>query len=293
MSNLKDKFYYIIGKKNKNKIKQLRLKLNKELMDTLKSNKKFYRKYEGERCFIFGNGPSVKNIDFSLFKDEYTFTVNQFPRFKDFDKLQTNFHLFADERLFYVGNTEKIDKEALNYFKLLKESSTNIEFFSVYSAKSFIDREKIFDGANFNYYCNVLDFYEEYDQNFDITKGIPWFPTCVDYCIAIAIYMGFKEIYLLGCECTGFLKVASLDTTVEANFSYGYNISDNEAKRIKAQLSVYGAVDELEMWVRILKYYDYMAKFALSKNIKIVNCTDGGILYSFERKNINDVLNKK
>ena len=40
------------------------------------------------------------------------------------------------------------------------------------------------------------------------------------------------------------------------------------------------------------KYYNYMEKMAKRDGVKIVNCTDGGILESFERKSLHDVLNK-
>ena len=39
------------------------------------------RKYKdihrGERCFIIGNGPSLKQLDLSLLKNEYTFGMNR------------------------------------------------------------------------------------------------------------------------------------------------------------------------------------------------------------------------
>ncbi|HWQ46194.1 MAG TPA: 6-hydroxymethylpterin diphosphokinase MptE-like protein [Longilinea sp.] len=34
-------------------------------------------KYRGERCFIIGNGPSLRNTDLSKLKDEYTFGLNR------------------------------------------------------------------------------------------------------------------------------------------------------------------------------------------------------------------------
>ena len=51
---------------------------DRNLVAVLKQNAKFQNAYPGKRCFIFGNGPSLKNVDFSLFRDEYTFTVTDF-----------------------------------------------------------------------------------------------------------------------------------------------------------------------------------------------------------------------
>jgi len=60
----------------------------------LKSNqrlKKFQNLYDGKRCFVIGNGPSLKNTDLSLLKDEYTFGMNRiYLAFEDWG-FQTNF----------------------------------------------------------------------------------------------------------------------------------------------------------------------------------------------------------
>ncbi len=34
--------------------------------------------HRGERCFIIGNGPSLKQTDLSRLKDEFTFGMNRF-----------------------------------------------------------------------------------------------------------------------------------------------------------------------------------------------------------------------
>ncbi len=290
MSKFKDRLYYLIGYENKNRIKQLRLKMMKPVMSTLKLNEKFRGIHQGDRCFIIGNGPSISRLNFEKLADEYTFTVNQFARFNGFEKLKTNFHLFGDERVFYLKDSDDLNIENLNYIKKLNESSSDIQFFLVYSSKKFIEKSECFKNAKVNYFSNVIDFYDGFNEGFDLTKSIPWFPTCIDYCIAIAMFMGFNEIYLLGCECTGFLKVTSIDSKNATDYSYGYSVSSNESDRIKQQVKVYGVADELEMWVKILRYYDYFEKYSKLKHIKIVNCTDGGILESFERKSLDDVL---
>ena len=74
----------------------------------LKNNKKYKNIHNGKRCFIFGSGPSLMNIDFGLFENEYVFTVNQLPRKKDFDKLKSNYHFWADD-CFFDGNKNTIE----------------------------------------------------------------------------------------------------------------------------------------------------------------------------------------
>jgi hypothetical protein len=45
--------------------------------DTVSRLKKLENKYEGERCFILGNGPSLRNTDLSKLRHEYTFGMNR------------------------------------------------------------------------------------------------------------------------------------------------------------------------------------------------------------------------
>ena len=60
---------------------------NKRIAKTLDMNKEFENKYAGKRCFILGNGPSLKDEDLSVLKDEYVFTVNQFARKENFEEV--------------------------------------------------------------------------------------------------------------------------------------------------------------------------------------------------------------
>ena len=287
-----DKFYVIIGQRRANKLKRFLTSNKKTTKRILKVNKKFYNIHNGKRCFIIGNGPSAKAIDFKLLKDEYTFTVNQFARFTNYQDLNPDYHVFSDERLFKLDTNKEEDLETLNYMSKIAEIRPKVEFFTKMCSKDFFEKIPAFKNANINYYIDGLTFHDGYELDSNITKQIPWFPTCIDYCIFIAMYMGFSEIYLLGCECTGFLRASIFDKHTTSNIAYGYDVTDSEKKRIEKQFKQYGIADELEIGAKVLKYYDYMAKMAKRDGIKIANCTDGGILESFERKSLDDVLNK-
>lgn len=290
---LRDKFYALIGVKRTNIIKRFITNRKKETKKILEENKEYKNKHYGKRCFILGSGPSIKDLDFSLLKDEYTFTVNQFARFENFEDLKTNYHIFADERIFKLDENKNSDKEALEYIKKLISSSKKIKFFSKLNSKEYIENSKYFKNIDVNYYTDGLSYYENYNLEPDISKQIPWFPTVIDYCIFIALYMGFKEIYLLGCDCTGFLRLATVDETQNADYQYGYKISKNEQERLNNQIKTYGIADELEVWGRIFRYYEWLSNYTKEYNATIINCTDRGILNIFERKSIKEVLKKK
>ncbi len=287
-----DKFYVLLGYRRSNKLKRFLNSNKKENKQILKCNAKFYNLHKGKRCFIIGNGPSAKNINFQDLKNEYTFTVNQFARFENYKDLNSNYHVFSDERLFALDENNPDDREALTYLAKIADLRPKVQFFSKLCSKNFFENASIFKDIDINYYIDGLVFHDGYELDCDITKQIPWFPTCIDYCIFIAMYMGFTEIYLLGCECTGFLRATMFDKNINDNISYGYNVSDNEKRRIERQFKMCGIADELEIGAKVLKYYDYLAKMAKRDGVRIVNCTDGGILESFERMSLDDVLKK-
>lgn len=290
LNRIINKFYLIIGRENTNKVKRFMVDRNKKIKSEISKNQKFYNIHKGERCFIIGNGPSAKNIDFKKLANEYTFTVNQFSRFDNFENLKTNYHVFADERIFKLDENKEVDREALTYLKKLISSSDSIQFFSKISSKDYIETSSYFEGIRVNYYQDELTFHENYNLDFDITKQIPWFPTVIDYCIFIAMYMGFTEIYLLGCDCTGFLKISTLLDEYSNNFSYGYNITNNEAERIKNQLKTYGVAEELEIWGRIFRYYEYLEDFSKKNGVRITNCTEKSLLFTFQTNSLEEVL---
>ena len=53
-------------------------------------------KYRGERCFIIGNGPSLKETNLSLLQDEYTFGLNRFYLLFDELGFTSTFHVVAN-----------------------------------------------------------------------------------------------------------------------------------------------------------------------------------------------------
>ncbi len=66
----------------------------------------YRNKYKGQRCFIIGNGPSLKKMDLSCLKDEITMGSNGI--FKMFDELgfNTDFIFFEDREQTYLRRKE-------------------------------------------------------------------------------------------------------------------------------------------------------------------------------------------
>ena len=193
----------------------------------LKENSKFQNKYKGKRCFIVGNGPSLKMQDLSLLENEYVFTVNQAIRNENFVKMKSNFHFWADANFFIIDENKPEDMELLGTMKSVSQGNENIEVFFPIEQKDFVKKFGLDKSLNVNYFSSALCMTEKYRKKIDFTKAIPMYGTVVQWCIIAAIYMGFSEIYLLGCDNTSLMVTLKSALNVNDDDDYAYHISEN------------------------------------------------------------------
>ena len=85
----------------------------------LAKNQELKNLHAGERCFVLGNGPSLRQVDLSLLSNEFIFTVNNFSFVEGFEKARTNAHLWMDLSFFNLRNDMKfnMDKILGNYHR--------------------------------------------------------------------------------------------------------------------------------------------------------------------------------
>ncbi|HEY0007112.1 MAG TPA: hypothetical protein VGB55_00165, partial [Tepidisphaeraceae bacterium] len=57
---------------------------------------RYHNKHAGQRCFILGNGPSLKQTDLTLLKNEVTFGLNRI--YMNFDAMgyETTYHVVVN-----------------------------------------------------------------------------------------------------------------------------------------------------------------------------------------------------
>lgn len=139
--------------------------------------KKFKDKHKGETCYILGNGPSLKDVDFTQLEGKVVFGTNGIYK-NDWDFVPT--YLVA------------VNPLVLEQFGEGIQSTKTIKFLSapIISLKIKPDGE-----------THILDtsLNKPYFQT-DISKPL-WEGHTVTYvCLQIAYFMGFKEVILLGLD---------------------------------------------------------------------------------------------
>ena len=105
--------------------------------------------------------------------------------------------------------------------------------------------------------------------------------TVTYYCLQMAAYMGFTEIYLLGVDC-------DFSGWTEGGIAYNPSIEEENTKFGYKQLESKDEIVDLES--EQTEAYKSAKVYADSKGIKIFNATRGGKLGVFERVNFSELV---
>lgn len=217
-------------------------------------------KYRDMRCFIIATGPSLTIHDVELLSNEVTFGVNSISKLTDMTEWRPTYLGIQDPFVY-----EKLENSILSSF-------TDNVFISDLLANKFSVPEDYIQFPYFNNYKNYMNGYLKYNAKFsDDASIIVYDGYSITYSmIQIAVYMGFKEIYLLGCDCS--YPKGEKNHFVESGF-----IDRNAYLNYEKMTSAY----------KIAKEY------ADKNDVRIINCTRGGMLEIFPRMQLEQVLDTK
>ena len=243
----------------------------------LRSPDHFYLKtmkgiHEGQRCFIIGNGPSLRAGDLDLLNDEYTFAANSI--FKIFDQTvwRPTYYLSVDDKVL-----KEVQHELLNYdcgHIFVRYGKSRITGPTNRITKIYI--EDLLFNTNGTRVCTPLKYISEDVSDHFCNGGTVTFES-----MQLAIYMGFKEIYLLG---------------IDHNYSRTYDLSG----KVKVDLTVEDHFDHKEFNSKTAypanlstaQYsYTIAREYCDTHGIKIYNATRGGKLEVFERIELDELWN--
>jgi hypothetical protein len=257
--------------------------LSFKLHNKVNENIKLKNIHKGKRCFILATGPSINNQNLTSLANEICISVGQFYNHKDALTIKPSYHIEAP---MHEPFAEDYIKKFSDKISLIYTHDVNI-FLGVNQYKhSFHKHENLFfDLFKYNYinyfFNNHLDdISSKFESMWNLT-GTPFAPRTVIYsAIQLAAYMGFKEIYLLGCDHDYLLRY--FNNTLDGQHFY------NE------KLSTFGSADSqnskdfnLEMWFEEYfwrwKQYRLMDEYLRKKNQFIFNATEKSMLDVFEK----------
>ena len=255
------------------------LKAIKSRHDTFKTNhfnffpesyklKKLHNIHAGEKCFVIGNGPSLKAEDLEVIKNKglVTFAFNRIYHIFDQTSWKPTYYISQDEKML-AGCVKEVN-----------ELITSIKFIPI-QMKWYHDIS--INGAN---YFNIIHDEENGFPRFssDISRYIVNSGTVVYSAIQLAVYMGIKEIYLIGVDHQFQTSINEkgevvVDPTIKDYFCDKYNgdkkdlIIPNPSKSTLTYISA--------------------KKYSEKYGFNIYNATRGGKLEVFPRVDFDEVIN--
>ena len=251
--------------------------ISSNLRKEMSKNSELQNKHKGKRCFIVGNGPSLKHYDLNKLTNEYVFTVNYMMKSDDFKTLNPNYHLFFDPIVFGLNPEKEDDNKIIELIASTLESNASMTYIIPYRRRSNFD--ELFPNHKFIYIYNYKTYTPLLKKSASLHRITPGFQNVILYAINSAIYMGFKEIYLMGVDMTGFLEHFE-HNTINDQWGHFYEKSEDEKEKIIKILSEKNIDNEfyLKTYGKTFEHIKLMQKNALAKKVKLFNASQHGAL---------------
>lgn len=273
--------YGLIQFQNKIKLSQKKEFYNQKIIE-LNRNAQLYNKHEGDRCFLIATGSSINNQNLKLLKNEILFSLSRFYYHKDYMFLKPKYQISSGYKMHKIA-----ESIAEAFFKEFSEKCISENIFFDYMDKEYVSKNnKISSSERTFYYSANLPFSYLLDNKIDLTKSICAYQNIFILSIQIAIYMGFKEIYLLGADHDWILKYYSNESIY---FYENNNLSKNEDSVNDSWKKHENIFPILESYYKKWQHYISLKNYAEANHIKIYNATDGGMLDVFQRVSFQDI----
>lgn len=265
-------------------------KLQRQYSSLLERNYALKNSQKGKRCFIIGNSPSINNQDLTRLAGEETFVVNAFWFHPQYRQIKPKNYVVIDADAFPDHKTAYVKDEFLKREKELTVLPTR--FFFNLNAIPFVNKSKNFSKAEVYYVGVGGHINERLRFNIEIEKLIPAVKNVILGAIIIAAYMGFEEIYLLGCDHD---FAAYPYPNYRHNHFYGaleFDATDAAARTYYATGTRGSYESMLDSMKTLFRNYRLVKELLSSThpNLKIYNASPGSFLDTFPLVKYEEIL---
>ena len=251
----------------------------------LKRNVELKNKYNSKRIFILGSGSSILHYDLKVLNKEYVMTQNSFHMHKDISYVDPNIHCVVP---YYQSNKEI--SIWVDYIADMKARMPNSLFLWGLNTKALIDKYHEDISAKSYYIRTKYNLLTLKKAKVNISKTIMTVPTVLTQCLSVAIYLGFKEIYLLGFDLD---QICHTNDRTFGRFYGMSKITDTKFEEDAEKNLDDETTDGWYNWWLMNKQFFLIKLFADQNNINIINGTQGGILSYFKREPIENIIGQE
>jgi len=255
-----------------------RRSLLKENAELLRRNEAFRGLHARRRCFVIGNGPSLKQQDLSRLADEITFVTNSFHLHPAVGPhWQPTYYCLSDPGYFQ-------GPESVPELKEIADRVTTSLFFVPHHARRFLEETRALPEDRTYYVAFNEELSSENVGKFDLTTTTPGVQTVVQLAILIAMFMQCSPIYLLGMDHDWLAHGGK-----HLNFYSNENPEDQPAGNLPGW-GYHAMMDAVTIMWRVYELQSLMAREA---GVEIINVTRGGFLDVFPRADYEKVIEDK
>lgn len=223
--------------------------------------------HSGKRCFIVCNGPSLTVDDLDLLKNEISFASNFIINFYDETSWRPTYYVNSDLGVF---------KKLVSDERLCEIKSKNCFF--QYNSR-FLINDNTYPDNSLLFYIKESKRYSKLPKfSRNISKEIFDASTVTYIMLQIAVYMGFKEIIIIGADNT-YKKTIGLNGNITENLLAKNHFYDTISKNFDDGGSI-ANIQRMELGYKSAEIH------SKKLNFKIYNATRGGQLEIFQRKKI-------
>jgi hypothetical protein len=238
--------------------------------------------HKGKRCFVIGNGPSLRMEDLDKLHEhgEITFASNFINRAFPHTPWRPDYYAVLDP-IFYDDMRFVASVEARNIFLPVLEQWT---IGDIGKAKAAL----VGVSARLSYY-NIISGGGGYCTDFtiDAARGIYTHVTITLVLLQIAAYMGCNQIYLLGVDNTPG-NVHEGGNVYLSEHSHFYEESETDFNMITNTSRIIPDADERQRTGNIS--YSIANEYSHTQEFRIYNATRGGVLEVFERVDFDSLF---
>lgn len=250
--------------------------INLKIKKLSKNVSKYKDIHKGESCFIIGNGPSLEIQDLEKIKEMASFSSNRINLLLDETDWTPYYYTFIDAKI------------AENFFQDVYNMKKR-EMFVVVT-----DAGYPFLKNHLSCNCIFLRSYHEHEEigvpkfSTDLSEKIHTHGTVTYVNIQLAIYMGFKNIYLIG-----------VDNNYAINKKEDGNIEINNELIGKDHFNdkYYNSIEDVKHTPNnvyaMTQAYLSAKKHCESRGVNIFNATRGGKLEIFTRVSFDDLFDEE
>jgi hypothetical protein len=255
----------------------------KRVRALLAENAVLHDRHAGQRCIILGNGPSVNALDLTALKGETVISVSNGYFHKAYAAFAPLYHCVPQ-----ITYGRMVREDVVAWFTEMHQHLGNAELFLNETEAELVREHQLFPGRNVRYVALRESFDELCGKEIiDISCPIPRVESVPIMALMIAMYMGFREIILLGIEHDHFKT---------GKYVYAFSVKAQESKDFAVAANgqvLISRHDDFQSLARLWRQYRALREISQKNRISVINATPGGELDEYPRRSFEELMKNR